>query len=62
MKRELKASLAHAEEKLRAAELLFEGGAWGDASSQAYDAAFHVVTAVAGKRQKSRGIGGWWIG
>lgn len=46
MKDELKAMLAQSEEKLRAARLLLDGGAWGDASSRAYYAAFHAVSAV----------------
>ena len=53
MKSELKAILAQAEEKLRAAKLLLEGGAWGDASSRAYYAAFHAVTAVLLSKGKS---------
>jgi uncharacterized protein (UPF0332 family) len=43
---ELKAVLAIAEEKLRAAQLLIAGKAWGDASSRAYYAAFHAVSAA----------------
>lgn len=46
MKDELKAMLAQAQEKLRAAGLLLDGGAWGDASSRAYYGAFHAVSAV----------------
>ena len=46
MKDELKAMLAQSEEKLRAARLLLDGGAWGDTSSRAYYAAFHAVSAV----------------
>lgn len=46
MKNEVNAVLAQAEEKLRAANLLLDGGAWGDASSRAYYAAFHAVSAV----------------
>lgn len=38
--------LAQAEEKLRAAGLLLEGGACGDAASRAYYAAFHAVSAL----------------
>lgn len=38
--------LAQAEEKLRAATLLLHGRAWGDASSRAYYAAFHAISAV----------------
>ena len=38
--------LALAEEKLRAARLLLDGAAWGDASSRAYYAAFHAVSAA----------------
>lgn len=38
--------LAQAEEKLRAATLLLHGHAWGDASSRAYYAAFHAVSAA----------------
>jgi uncharacterized protein (UPF0332 family) len=40
------ALLALADEKLRAASLLIAGGAWGDASSRAYYAAFHAVSAA----------------
>jgi uncharacterized protein (UPF0332 family) len=43
---ELRALLALADEKLRAAGLLVAGGAWGDASSRAYYAAFHAVSAA----------------
>jgi uncharacterized protein (UPF0332 family) len=43
---ELTALLALADEKLRAAGLLSAGGAWGDASSRAYYAAFHAVSAA----------------
>lgn len=46
MKDEVEAMLALAEEKLRAAELLLEGGAWADAASRAYYAAFHAVSAA----------------
>ena len=46
MREELAAMLALAEEKLRAARLLLEGEAWGDASSRAYYAAFHAVSAA----------------
>lgn len=46
MKGELRALLARADEKLRAARLLLQGGAWGDAASRAYYAAFHAVSAV----------------
>lgn len=46
MRDELKAMLAQADEKLRAARLLLEGSAWGDAASRAYYAAFHAVSAV----------------
>lgn len=46
MKEEIKAILAQAEEKLRAARLLLNGHAWGDASSRAYYAAFHAVSAL----------------
>lgn len=35
-----------AEEKLRASQLLIAGKAWGDASSRAYYAAFHAVSAA----------------
>ena len=35
MRDELKAMLAQSDEKLRAAQLLLDGGAWGDASSRA---------------------------
>jgi uncharacterized protein (UPF0332 family) len=43
---ELAALLALSDEKLRAAQLLVAGGAWGDASSRAYYAAFHAVSAA----------------
>jgi uncharacterized protein (UPF0332 family) len=43
---ELTALLTLADEKLRAARLLVEGGAWGDASSRAYYAAFHAISAA----------------
>jgi uncharacterized protein (UPF0332 family) len=43
---ELTALLTLADEKLRAAGLLVAGGAWGDASSRAYYAAFHAVSAA----------------
>ena len=46
MSPELTALLALADEKLRAAGLLIVGGAWGDASSRAYYAAFHAVSAA----------------
>ena len=46
MRPELTALLTLADEKLRAAGLLVAGGAWGDASSRAYYAAFHAVSAV----------------
>ena len=46
MSPELTALLALADEKLRAAGLLIAGGAWGDASSRAYYAAFHAVSAA----------------
>lgn len=46
MKAELATLLAQAEEKLRAAKLLLQGRAWGDASSRAYYAAFHAVSAA----------------
>lgn len=42
----LTALLTLADEKLRAAGLLVAGGAWGDASSRAYYAAFHAVSAA----------------
>lgn len=38
--------LDHARSKLRAARLLLEGGAWGDAASRAYYGAFHAVSAA----------------
>lgn len=44
MKAELTTLLVQAEEKLRAAKLLLQGMAWGDASSRAYYAAFHAVS------------------
>jgi uncharacterized protein (UPF0332 family) len=44
VREELAAMLALAEEKLRAARLLLEGEAWGDACSRAYCAAFHAVS------------------
>jgi uncharacterized protein (UPF0332 family) len=46
VKEEIKAVLAQAEEKLRVARLLLDGHAWGDASSRAYYAAFHAVSAL----------------
>ena len=46
MRSELTALLTLADEKLRAARLLIAGGAWGDASSRAYYAAFHAVSAA----------------
>ena len=46
MSDELRTMLDQADEKLRAANLLFEGNAWGDAASRAYYAAFHAVSAV----------------
>jgi uncharacterized protein (UPF0332 family) len=46
MRSELTALLTLADEKLRAAGLLVAGGAWGDASSRAYYAAFHAVSAA----------------
>lgn len=46
MRDELAALLALSDEKLRAAQLLVAGGAWGDASSRAYYAAFHAVSAA----------------
>ena len=46
MRPELTALLALADEKLRAAGLLVAGEAWGDASSRAYYAAFHAVSAA----------------
>lgn len=46
MKEEVASLLALAEEKLRAAKLLLDGRAWGDASSRAYYAAFHAVSAA----------------
>jgi len=53
VKGELRALLARAEEKLRAARLLLEGGAWGDAASRSYYAAFHAVSAVLLSRGES---------
>ncbi len=53
MKGELRALLARAEEKLRAARLLLEGSAWGDAASRSYYAAFHAVSAVLLSRGES---------
>lgn len=53
MKGELRALLARAEEKLRAARLLLEGGAWGDAASRSYYAVFHAVSAVLLSRGES---------
>ncbi len=53
MRHALTALLAMAEEKLRAARLLLEGEAWGDASSRAYYAAFHAVSAVLLSRGES---------
>ena len=46
MKNEVQAMVALAEEKLRAAGLLLECGAWADAASRAYYAAFHAVSAA----------------
>src|SRR3989338_2878456 len=46
VKDEFKTILAQAEEKLRAARLLLDGNAWADASSRAYYAAFHAVSAA----------------
>ena len=46
MSPELTALLALADEQLRAAGLLIAGGALGDASSRAYYAAFHAVSAA----------------
>lgn len=46
MKEEINAVLVQADEKLRAARLLLDGQAWGDASSRAYYAAFHAVSAL----------------
>ncbi len=46
MKGEVASLLALAEEKLRAARLLLDGRAWGDASSRAYYVAFHAVSAA----------------
>jgi uncharacterized protein (UPF0332 family) len=46
VKDELRAMLALADEKLRAAGLLLDGGAWADAASRAYYAAFHAVSAL----------------
>ena len=40
------AMLDAADEKLRAAQLLIDGRAWGDAASRAYYAAFHAVSAA----------------
>lgn len=53
MKHALTALLTMAEEKLRAARLLLDGEAWGDASSRAYYAAFHAVSAVLLSRDES---------
>lgn len=53
MRNELDALLALADEKLRAAHLLVEGGAWGDASSRAYYAAFHAVSVALLSRDKT---------
>lgn len=46
MKPEVEALLRHADEKLRAARILIEAEAPGDAASRAYYAAFHAVTAA----------------
>ena len=46
MKDDLRTILEQAEGKLRAAGLLLDGGAWGDAASRAYYAAFHAVSAA----------------
>jgi uncharacterized protein (UPF0332 family) len=50
---ELTVLLSLADEKLRAAGLLIVGGAWGDASSRAYYAAFHAVSAALLSRGKT---------
>ncbi len=42
-----------AEEKLRAARILLENGAWGDAASRAYYAAFHAVSAALLSREEA---------
>lgn len=46
MRPELAALLTLADEKLRAVRLLVVGGAWRDASSRAYYAAFHALSAA----------------
>ena len=46
MKTQMSRTLIGSRQKLRAAGLLVAGGAWGDASSRAYYAAFHAVSAV----------------
>ena len=42
----LKAMLDKARQKLAAAQRAFDAGDWDDASSRAYYAAFHAVSAV----------------
>ncbi|MEA3640876.1 MAG: HEPN domain-containing protein [Lamprobacter sp.] len=46
MTRQIDAVLAKAAEKLRVAEMLLENGAWDDAVSRAYYAAFHAISAL----------------
>jgi uncharacterized protein (UPF0332 family) len=53
MKAELASLLAQAEEKLRAAKLLVQGRAWGDASSRAYYAAFRAVSAALPSKEET---------
>jgi uncharacterized protein (UPF0332 family) len=53
VKSEIAAILAQADEKLRAARLLLDGGAWGDAASRAYYAVFHAVSALLLSRGES---------
>lgn len=62
MRHELDALLALAHEKLRAAQLLVEGDAWGDASSRAYYAAFHAVSAALLSRDETYSCHGQVLG
>lgn len=46
MTHQIDAVLAKASEKLRVAEMLLANGAWDDAVSRAYYAAFHAISAL----------------
>lgn len=46
MRAEIDAVLQKAAEKLRVAEILVAAGAWEDAASRAYYAAFHAISAL----------------